>query len=190
MITSISGKIFSFGEDYVDLLVGGFGVRVFVPKNTLGSLGKEGNEVTLLTNFQFRDESLILYGFTNGEMRKAFELLITVNGVGPKAALNILSILNVEELSIAVSSGDVVGLKGVPGIGIKTANRILLELKDKFEEISYLSLDASQNTDLIEALMALGYTRSESFNVVSGIATDEKMSFEDKVRFCVQKLGG
>ena len=79
-------------------------------------------------------------------------------------------------VSVAVSSGDVVGLKGVPGIGIKTANRILLELKDKFEEISYLSLDASQNTDLIEALMALGYTRSESFNVVSGIATDEKMS--------------
>ena len=94
MITSISGKIFNFGEDYVDLLVGGFGVRVLVPKNTLGSLGKEDSEVTLLTNFQFRDESLILYGFTHEEMRKAFELLITVNGVGPKAALNILSILN------------------------------------------------------------------------------------------------
>ena len=190
MITSIKGKIFNFGENYVDLLVGGFGVRVFVPKNILGSLGKKDSEVTLLTNFQFRDESLILYGFTHEEIREAFELLITVNGVGPKAALNILSILNIEELSTAVLSGDVVGLKGVPGIGIKTANRIVLELKDKFDKISYLSLEDSQNTDLIEALMALGYTRSESFNVVSEIASDGKMSFEDKVRFCVQKLGG
>ncbi len=190
MITSIRGKIFNFGEDYVDLLVGGFGVRVFVPKNSLSFLGKEDGEVTLLTNFQFRDESLILYGFTHEEMRRAFELLITVNGVGPKAALNILSIMNIAELSTAVLSGDVIALKGVPGIGNKTANRILLELKDKFDGISYLSLDVNQNNDLIEALIALGYTRSESFNVVSAIATDEKMSFEDKVRFCVQKLGG
>ena len=190
MITSIRGQIFNTGEDFVDLLVGGFGVRALIPKNILGSIGDLGDEVSLLTIFQMRDENLILYGFTNEEMRQSFELLTTVNGVGPRAALNILSILNVEDLSLAISSGDAVALKGVPGIGMKTANRIVLELKDKFEEISYLSLEDSQNTDLIEALMALGYTRSESFNVASEIATDEKMSFEDKVRFCVQKLGG
>ena len=166
---------------------GGVTLRVSVPDPA--ALGRVGDRVHLFTTLQLREDSLTLFGFPTEEARSAFEALVGVNGVGPRLALSVLSTLSAESLALAISSGDPDAFKGVPGVGTKTASRIVLELKGKldFGVVAVPELDG--NRDLVDALTALGCTLPEAMAAISSLPRGEAMSLEEKVRFCLQQMG-
>ena len=162
MISNLHGKIIEIGPRSVILDVSGVGYRVAMTDDSLHGL-KTGSDMTLYTHFAVRENSQDLYGFTSKKERDFFELLITVSGIGPKTALNILSLASGEQLANAVRTGSVAHLVKVSGIGKKTAEKIVLELKDKLGSISGSMSDESaalmsSDADAIEALKALGYS--------------------------------
>ena len=133
LISSIRGGIESVGPDWVDVAVGGITLRLSVPGSTAERMVRLSGEVRLFTSLQVRDDSLSLYGFWTEEERLAFEVLIGISGVGPRVALSVLSRFTPSELAAAVSAGDADAFTAVPGVGKRTASRILLELKGKLE---------------------------------------------------------
>src|SRR5918911_3696683 len=128
MIASIRGTLLSIGVDHVIVETGGIGLLVYAPRNVLGALGEIGSEVRLYTHLHIREDLLALYGFATSDQRHLFETLLGVSGVGPKVALSMLSSAAPDELRVAISSGDTAKLARVPGIGKKTAERLVLEL--------------------------------------------------------------
>jgi Holliday junction DNA helicase RuvA len=157
----------------VVLDVGGVGYRVFAPLTTLAGLPAEGEEALLHTATVVREDDISLYGFRTIDDLQVFNLLTLVNGVGPKVALNILSLLDVNQLSQAISTSDVRTITRVPGVGQKLAQRLILELGEKLTELAFAkrvdALVAKQQpgesevfADLVEALVNLGYSRADS----------------------------
>lgn len=189
MITSIEGLLSANGIDWVDVSIGGITLRVQVPSSAIEIVGKIGDRVRLLTYLQSKDDGLSLFGFLTEEMRSAFEMLISVNGVGPRSALSVLSNLSPEALAAAVASGDTRSFKGIHGIGTKTASRIVLELKGKLVGINDAVTLANNHGDVLDALMALGYTLSEARVAVAALPFEEGVSLEDEVRICILRLG-
>ncbi|MFH0846748.1 MAG: Holliday junction branch migration protein RuvA, partial [Chloroflexota bacterium] len=131
MIASLQGKLEAIYTGFVVINVNGIGYQVFVPVRTLAELGGAGSEVKLYTHLHVREDNLSLYGFATPEELRLFETLLTVSGIGPKLGLALLSTMSAEQTIMAIASGDADLLRGVPGIGKKTAERIVLELKDK-----------------------------------------------------------
>ncbi|MGM9636646.1 MAG: Holliday junction branch migration protein RuvA [Eubacteriales bacterium] len=178
---------------------GGVGYRLTISSHTLGKLsGKEGSAVKLYTYFSVREDAMELFGFATEEEKKAFEMLISVSGVGPKAALAILSVLTPERLASAVVSGDAKSIARANGVGAKTAARVVLELKDKIAKVirpedgSVLPDpdDAPAGTsalaDAQAALMVLGYTRSEAIYALRD--ADPTLDAESLIREGLKKL--
>lgn len=164
MISSLRGPIIETGNRFVVIDVNNIGYKVYVTDNTLHTL-KIGNEITLRTYLVVREDALDLYGFTSQKEKSFFELLINISGIGPKSALNVLSLVSIETLASSIRSGSVAHLVKVSGIGRKTAEKILLELKDKLggiENDGGISSDMSSDMDAIEALRALGYNADEA----------------------------
>ena len=188
MITSIEGTIAGAGADWADVTIGG-GVTLRVSVPDPAGLGRLGEHVRLFTTLQVREDSLTLYGFQTDEARSAFVALIGVNGVGPRVALNVLTTLTTDSLALAISAGDPGAFKGVSGVGTKTANRIVLELKGKLDFRAISVPESGGDRDLVDALTALGYTVSEALSAISTIPAGEPMSLEDKVRFCLSQIG-
>ncbi len=131
MIAGVKGTIESIGSNWVIMDVGGISFQVFLPTSTLSTLSVVGQQAKLHTHLHVREDNLTLYGFGSARELALFQTLITVKGIGPKIGLAMLSAMDVDQLTMAIASGDANLLTAVPGIGKKTAERIILELKDK-----------------------------------------------------------
>jgi len=162
MIAKITGKIADRGDDFLIIDVSGVGYKVFVSNNTLTEVSS-GDAVQLWTHLVVRENILDLYGFSNKEERRFFELLIGISGIGPKGALAIISLAPVETLEKAISAEDSSYLTKVSGIGKKNAQKIILELKDKmFKNQDGVGVGLKEEAEALEALRALGYGLGDS----------------------------
>ncbi|HHX58523.1 MAG TPA: Holliday junction branch migration protein RuvA [Candidatus Moranbacteria bacterium] len=177
MIRKLTGKLDSVGQGYVVLEVGGIGYRVFATEVTVGRLAKlfSEEEAVLFIYTHVREDQLALYGFETKEELDLFELLISISGVGPKAAINILTIATPSIIKNAVLKNDISPLTKVSGIGKKTAERIVLELQNKVEQISpEKQQEAESGQEVIEALMAMGYSAAEAREAIKQIPSSIK----------------
>jgi len=199
MINFLHGKLIDALPTQVTVEVHGVGYEVLIPLSSFDKLPAPGNEVKLLTHLAIRDDAHILYGFMTAAERELFRLLInTVSGIGPKIALNILSGMNVTALRGAVAGGDVKSLSQISGVGKKTAERIVVELKDKigasgaWEAMSAqrgLSEGDQKINDAVLALMALGFKQPEAHESIriAQAALGPQATVEDLVRASLKK---
>src|SRR6516164_4569865 len=162
MIGLLRGRLLDKRPNQVILDVGGVGYLVAIPLSTFATLGELHAEVTLLIHTHVREDALALYGFLSAREKHLFELLLGASGVGPTLALKILSGMNVEELIPAIRTGDLVRLTKIPGVGRKTAERMVVELKDKLEAVTVeaekpAASPAGAAADVKSALINLGY---------------------------------
>lgn len=194
MIAYVKGTPAFVRADYAVIDVGGVGYKVFMPLSHLGRLPRENQTVTVYTYTHVREDIQALYGFLSMEDLDIFELLLAVSGVGPKAALSILSTLEPSKLALAVSQGDIKAISSAPGIGKKTAERIVLELKNKIgldmagDEMADTSVPpgGSLFSDAVSALMGLGYTAAESSAAVQ--KADGAQSVEECIKQALKYL--
>ena len=165
MIGRLTGTLAEKNPPQIVLDVGGFGYELDVPMSTFYNLPSAGEKVTLLTHFAVREDGHFLYGFLSQEERFAFRQLLKISGIGARTALSVLSGLSVGDLAAAVARQEVGRLVKIPGIGKKTAERLLLELKGKLAETTGVSLTAAVDDakqDISNALLALGYNEKEA----------------------------
>ncbi len=189
MISSLEGKLDSMGNDWAIINVNGIGFQVYMPASTLSDLGMAGNEVKVYTRLYLRDDNVTLYGFGSAEELWLFERLIGVTGLGPRLALAMLSALSAEQLSMAIATGNADLLTVVPGIGKKVAGRIVLELREKIGAglaVSTTTPLAQENTDVLAALSALGYSATEAARALATLPPESKLSLEDKIKLALQ----
>ena len=168
MIGRLAGKLLSKQPPQVLVECGGVAYEVDVPMSTFYNLPATGEPVTLLTHLAVREDAHVLYGFATAEERAAFRQLIRISGVGARTALSVLSGLSVAELGNAVTMQDAARLTKVPGIGKKTAERLLLELKGKISEATVRPA-AGAAGDVVNALVGLGYSEKEALSAVKGL---------------------
>ena len=193
MFYSLTGKIIHKTDQSVAVSCGGVGFKCFTTRTTLSKLSSKVDDVTLFTHLNVREDALDLFGFITEEELEAFKLLISVSGVGPKAALAILSELTPDAFAVAVASGDTKAITAANGVGPKLAQRVIMELKDKIAGVSFISEESSavsgavnavnnmSNTaEAIAALTALGYSQTEASVAVSKLSPD--MSVEDLIK--------
>lgn len=199
MFYNITGALTHKEPGMAVLTTGGVGFKLSITLNTLGKLPKIGEEATLYTYLNVKEDALDLYGFWDLAEENCFKMLLTVSGVGPKAALGLLSDLTPERFALAVAADDVKALKAVPGIGPKTAQRIILELKDKLKGAdlgaaftgdsgaSGGSFTGAGNLgEAVSALVVLGYGHSEAASVLVGVSDDT--SVEEMIKIALKKL--
>ena len=190
MIGRISGILLDKTPPLALIDCNGVGYECEVPMSTFYLLPQVGEKVTLLTHFVVREDAQLLFGFGTHQERLMFRQLLKVNGIGAKSALAILSGLSIDDLIQAVSLQEAGLLTRVPGIGKKTAERLLLELKDKFTLDSALSMKGSGITsisqDVLNALIALGYNERESLNAVKSL--DSNSSVNDGIKQALKYL--
>ena len=174
MIDQISGKIISINDNYVVLEVGGLGIKVNISANFASKLVNE-DLITLVTYLNVREDALDLYGFKNDSERNLFLMLISISGIGPKLAVSILSGVELDELKLNILSGDIKSLTSIPGVGAKTAKRIIIELKDKLSKTTTTELGFEDDfaskisKDVLSALVGLGYSESMASEVIKRI---------------------
>ncbi len=188
MIATISGRVTEVRSDQLIVEVGGIGVFVYVPDPLRETL-RAGETASLHTYLVVREDSLTLYGFASAEEREYFILLIGVNGVGPRIALATLSALNPATIRRAVVSEQPEVLTRVPGIGSKSAQRILLHLQGRIEapsELEAMADFADTDTQVVEALVALGYSVVEAQAAVQSIPKDTPDDVEERIRVALQ----
>ena len=189
MIAGIEGKLISKSATGAVIKVSGVSFHVQMPSSTMSSLGNIGSTVSLYTNMQVREDSITLYGFATAEEEETFRILLTVTGVGPKVALSVLSAMNPGQLALAISSGNADMLCHIPGVGKKTASRLLLELKDKMEGIAAGTATPESN-DLTAALLGLGYSPTEVAAAIAALPNKPDMPLEEKIRLALQHFSG
>jgi holliday junction DNA helicase RuvA len=201
MITFLHGTLIEALPTQVTMEVQGVGYAVLIPLSSYDKLPKPGAEVKLLTHLVVREDAHVLYGFMTAPERELFRLLIdTVSGIGPKIALNILSGMNPVAFRGAVAGGDVKALSGISGVGKKTAERIVVELKDKVGAAGAWEASSARHglspadqkiNDAVLALMALGFKQVEAHDAVRGAAAllGAAATIEDLVRACLKKGG-
>ena len=184
VIAGVEGVLRSRGDDWLIIDVGGVSFRIFAPTSTISTIGSPGVRVYLHTSLQVREDSLTLYGFSSIDELSQFEMLINVSGVGPKVALAVLSSLTTERFAIAISSGDDTILSSVPGVGKKTAARIILELRGKIEHPA-IAISHPQE-EVRAALIGLGYSAAEATVACSSFADSPELTLEDKIKLALQ----
>ena len=199
MITFLHGKLVDSLPTQVTVEVNGVGYDVLIPLSSYDKLPSPGQEVKLLTHLAIREDAHVLYGFMSAAEREMFRLLINnVSGIGPKIALNILSGINVTAFRGAVAGGDVKMLSQISGVGKKTAERIVVELKDKIGAAGALEAGSAQRglsegeqkiNDAVLALMALGYKQAEAHEAIRGAAAalGAEAGVEELVRAALKK---
>jgi Holliday junction DNA helicase RuvA len=193
MIASLNGKLEALGSDWAVINVGGIGFQVHMPTSTLSTLGTIGEEVRLHTHLHIREDNATLYGFASAEELQLFQTLIGVSGIGPKLALSILSAMAVDKLTMAIATGNTHLLTEVPGIGKKTAERLILELKDKIGARWVITPGAQlvqENTEVVAALTSLGYSVAEASRAVASLPSSSDLSLEEKLKLALQYFGG
>ncbi len=202
MIAYLKGTVTEVDKDSVILECRGIGYRVFMPASALERMGKSGEERMIHTYLNVREDAMQLYGFLTKNDLSAFRLLLGVGGIGPKAAMGILSYFSWEDLTFAVFSDDAAAIAKAPGVGKKTAQKVILELKDKlrledaFEEKLSVG-DGEKNQpgkesgaaqEAAEALVALGYGRTEALKAVRQADTGEDMDAEELLRAALKRM--
>lgn len=173
MIAYVSGKLVSKDPSEVVVGTGGLGYRLFVPISTLSTLPELGSEVKLFTFHYVREDALLLYGFATQDERRLFTQLLSVSGIGPKVALALLALATPAEIRSAIATSDTAFLGSVPGIGKKTAERIVVDLRDKVgtEDATGGSSAVSGTQEVVEALVGLGYSQAEARRAVGGVGS-------------------
>jgi len=187
MICGIEGILKACGDDWVVISVGGVSLYLKAPASTLSILGNIGDRVELHTYLQVKEDNMALYGFASAEELGLFELLISVSGIGPKAALSLLSEMRPERLRQAIAAGNVDLLSSVTGVGKKTAARLVLELKAKLERIGVVA--SFLHEDVVAALTGLGYSVAEATRAAAVLPDSSDLSVEDKIKLALQHLG-
>lgn len=188
MIGSIKGKIILKTDKFVIVETNGVGYKISISPDTLSKLKKTDTEVLFWTHTHVREDILDLYGFLNREELEFFEMLINVSGIGPKGALSILGIASIETLRKAISTGDTAYLTKVSGIGRKTAEKIIIELRDKMgEEKTGTSLQGE--LDALEALKSLGYSQNEAREALKKVSpnTDTNTKIREALKILSNK---
>jgi Holliday junction DNA helicase RuvA len=194
MIASIHGVLEARRADHAIIRVGGFSLRIFTPSSSLSRLGEVGAEVTLHTHFQVREDGMALFGFASAEERDAFEQLITISGVGPKIALALLSTMDASTFYRAIADEDITRLSLAPGVGKKLAGKLVFELKGKLPALTATGGAASGTpsgklqTEVLEALMGLGYSAAEAQAALAKIPQDRPMTLEEQITFALRSF--
>lgn len=191
MIARIEGKIIIVSDKSIVVDVHGVGFRLFVPIDTIARNSERvGENISLLTHLNVKGDALDLYGFETGDELRFFEMLISVSGVGPKSALSIVSIGAIDSLKKAIGSGDTGYLTKVSGIGKKTAERIVIELRDKLALLGHTAEygELSGETDVMAVLEELGYSREDARNVIKEIP-ENIIGTSARVKWALKILG-
>lgn len=200
MIGYLRGKVTHLFSEYCFIDVGGVGYRVFIPSSTRQELGL-GGDALLFTYLNVREDALLLYGFHSQEEYDMFQLLISISGVGPKVALGVLSAISPADFAIAVSQKNAALLTRIPGIGKKTAERMILELKDKLGLPESLAAapsagraanpagPADEMQEALQALMALGYSQAEIVPVLHKVKA-EGQSAAEMIKLALKEFAG
>ena len=191
MLAYIKGSLEIKAKDYLVIDVGGLGYKVFMYENAINTIGEIGNIIKVYTYYRVREDDISIFGFKTQEELKTFELLLSVSGVGAKSALVMLSCIEPSEFAIAVISNNVKLLTQVPGIGAKSAQRIILELKDKLkaeqtveqsEQQKSKSVKISENVqEAISGLMVLGYSKKDIEKAFEHLDVNN-LSIEDLIK--------
>ncbi|MCK4592499.1 Holliday junction branch migration protein RuvA [Candidatus Parcubacteria bacterium] len=189
MISHIKGKVILKSENFIIVSTGNVGYKVFI----VSDLGKIGEDVELFTHLNVREDALVLYGFLEYKELELFELLISISGIGPKAGMGILSLADPETVKIAIAKGDSSILTKVSGIGKKTAERVILELRNKFsisdvENIEEKTKEIGDHSDAVEALVSLGYSSAEAKMSLSNISPEIK-DVSERIKMALKELG-
>lgn len=202
MIAYVNGIVEDIAEDNVVLDVGGIGYNVRISADTAARLPGVGEQVKLYTYTSVKEDAFLLYGFLSRNDLAMFKQCITVNGIGPKGALAILSVMDADSLRFAIMSGDTKAISKAPGIGARTAQRLILELKDKItiddtlinKEIAAtagrtaVNIDSIQKKEAVEALVSLGYGQAESLKAVNAIEGIEDMDSGAILKAALKKM--
>ena len=188
MIGRIQGVLLEKSFPQVIVSCQGVGYEIDVPMSTFYPLPRAGEEVTLLTHLVVREDAHLLFGFLTAAERATFRQLLKISGVGPKVALSVLSGLSVEDLSAAVADGDSGRLTKIPGIGKKTAERLVLELRDKLPKVASVARadGRAASGEVVSALLALGYNDREAEAAAKGLPADLQLA--DAIRQALKAL--
>lgn len=191
MIGSIKGKIILKTDKFLIVETGGVGYKISISPDTLSNTRKLGDEIMLWIHTHVREDILDLYGFLNREELEFFEMLINVSGIGPKGALSILGIASIETLQRAIGTGDTSYLTKISGIGKKTAEKIVIELRDKITSKMKTESGGSSlqgELDALEALKSLGYSQNEAREALKKVSPDVNINI--KIKEALKFLGG
>jgi Holliday junction DNA helicase RuvA len=201
MIGFIKGELAEIKENYIVLETGNIGYEIYLPTSAILELPPRKSTVKLYTYLHVKEDALSLFGFLTKDDLEMFKLLITVNGIGPKGALGMLSGITADEIRFAVLAEDAKAIAKAPGIGPKTASKIILELKDKFKLESVFEqklLNQSEKADsrsifgkreeAVQALTTLGYSSTDAYRIISQIDITEDMTTEDILKLCLKKM--
>lgn len=200
MYAYIKGELAEINTDHIVIEAGGIGYQVFISLQTFDYLPSVGENLKIYTYLYLREDAMILYGFLTKDDLELFKLLISVSGIGPKGGLSILSTLEADDLRFAILSGDAKAISKAPGVGGKTAQRVILELKDKlsledaFEaktehvQKNAAAAGSSVKNDAVMALTALGYSSTESLKAVSTVEITEDMDVEEVLKAALKHL--
>lgn len=195
MIYNLRGTLTYCDQNFLVVECGGVGFKCFTTLTTIREIGRVGNEVNVYTHLAVREDALDLFGFATKEELESFRLLISVSGIGPKAAVAILSEMTPDRLAVCIASGDAKMLTKAQGVGKKTAERVVLELKDKMGTIgssdvtAAAAAGAAEGTDsaeAVQALVALGYTQSDAAVVIGRL--DPSLSVDEMIRMGLKEL--
>ena len=190
MFAYIKGSVEEKGNNYVVIDVGGVGYQIFMPSSSIDRIGELGAILKVHTHYYVREDNISLYGFLTKEELRMFELLLSVSGIGAKSAIAMLSEISPSSFALAVISNDVSKLVKIPGVGKKTAERMILELKDKLkteeavqkdEKISAVIVDDNKSSEAVSALQVLGYSKKEIEKAFEKIDIDS-LNVEDIIR--------
>ena len=196
MFAYLKGKLEFIGENHIIIDVTGVGYKVYTSTSTMQKLPQLHQEVKVFTYLHIREDIMDLYGFISQEQLSMFELLISVSGVGPKAALGILSTISASAFALAVVASDAKTITKAPGIGKKLAERIILELKDKIKSQELIDMQQTQNdfavpandsAEAVHALVVLGYSAGEAAKAVQAVQT-EGLEVEEIIKQALKKM--
>lgn len=200
MYAYIKGELAEINSNHIVIETGGIGYQIFIPGQIFADLPRVGEEMKVYTYLYLREDAMILYGFLTKDDLELFKMLISVSGIGPKGGLAILSTLDADDLRFAILSGDAKTIAKAPGVGGKTAQRVILELKDKMsleeafekksEHINQTKGSGSNpiRNDAVMALSALGYSSAESLKAVSAVEITEEMDVEDVLKAALKHM--
>lgn len=201
MYAYIKGELAEKNIDHIVVEAGGIGYLIYVPAQSIDYLPDEGDKIKVYTYLYIREDAMVLYGFLTKDDLEIFKMLITVSGIGPKGGLGILSTLSADDLRFAILSGDSKTISKAPGIGAKTAQRVIIDLKDKMSlEEAFekklennaggvqKTLNSSTKNDAVMALSALGYSSAESLKAVSKVDITDDMDVEDVLKLALKNM--
>ena len=191
MIAGVRGILEQIGDEWIYINLSGLIFQVLVPGSLIDKLCPVGDAIHLFTHLRIRDEQPILYGFSTQIELELFQMLLSVSGVGPRIAVGLISSLGVSGVNQAIESGDVNSLRSVSGVGGRTAGRLILELKGKFENILPEVTGDSRKLDseVVAALIALGYSTNEARQAVQATDSLASMTVEEGIRNALMHLG-